>query len=311
MSSARVRSTTRRLALAGTAGGAATILAATAAMGAPFATQASATALHLSVLDPTVVVDTTTETAENDGSTETVTASEQPLISLLNGQDVLTAGALGEVAVANNDGTSAACSGVTGEGGLVDVGDAANCTTPGTAPVVLNLVDVLGLVSARIEADAITATCETQADGTSSGQANLVGARLVVDQPLLIPDVIVDLDTTVAPNTDLLSLVSPTVSALLSPLVSVTLNQQVPLDHPEGTDPGYYGGLSVTAIDVDAVGDALANVELANVTCGPSADLALVPAVPLAGLPIALGTLAVVGTGVAVVTTKRRQATSH
>lgn len=303
MTSAGVRTAAKRLALTMTATGAATVLAATTAMAAPYATQASATALHLSVVDPVVVVDTGTETAQNDGSQESVTASQEPLISLLSGQDVLTAGALGEVAVANNDGTSNACAGVTGEGGTVEVGDPENCVSPGTAPVVLNLADVLGVISARIEADAITATCVGSAEGATTGDAQLVNARLVVEQPLLA-DTVVALDTEVAPNTDLLGLVSPGIAALLSPLVNVTLNQQVALD-PEETGDGYYGGLSVTAIDVDAIGDALADVGLANVTCGPSADLAIVPAVPLAGIPIALGTLAVVGSGVALVSKRR------
>ncbi|MFK5635905.1 MULTISPECIES: hypothetical protein [unclassified Ornithinimicrobium] len=274
-------------------------------MGSPYATQASATALYLSVLDPALVVDTGTEVAENDGSEESVSASEQPLVALLAGQDVLSAGVLGEVAVANNDGTSAACAGVAGEGGAVEIGDPAGCVTPGNSPVVLNLVDVAGLVSARIEADAISATCAGLADGTTSGGVELVNARLIVEQPLLLPDLVVALDTDVAPNTNLLDVLDPTVAALLSPLVEVILNEQVPLDPAEEGD-GYYGGLSVTAISVDALGDALADVELANVTCGPSADLAIVPVVPLAGVPVALGTLAVVGAGTALIARHRR-----
>lgn len=251
------------------------------------------------------MVDTGTEVAENDGSEESVSASEQPLVALLAGQDVLSAGVLGEVAVANNDGTSAACAGVAGEGGAVEIGDPAGCVTPGNSPVVLNLVDVAGLVSARIEADAISATCAGLADGTTSGGVELVNARLIVEQPLLLPDLVVALDTDVAPNTNLLDVLDPTVAALLSPLVEVILNEQVPLDPAEEGD-GYYGGLSVTAISVDALGDALADVELANVTCGPSADLAIVPVVPLAGVPVALGTLAVVGAGTALIARHRR-----
>lgn len=305
MTTPGVRTAAKRLALTMTATGAATVLAATTAMAVPYATQASATALHLSVADPVVVVDTGTETAQNDGSQETVTASQQPLISILNGQDVLTAGVLGEVAVANNDGTSAACSGVTGEGGAVELGNPENCVVPGTAPVVLNLADVLGVISARIEADAILATCVGSADGATTGDAQLVNARLVVSQPI-VGDTVVALDTEVAPNTDLLALHSPGIATLLSPLVDVTLNQQVALD-PEETGDGYYGGVSVTAIDVDVVGNALADVRLANVTCGPSADLAIVPAVPLAGIPIALGTLAVIGSGATLVSKRRRR----
>ncbi|MEO6020993.1 MAG: hypothetical protein ABIP45_12170 [Knoellia sp.] len=297
MSTTRVRKSAKRLALAATAAGAVTIMAANAAMAAPFATQATATAVHLSVIDPVLVVDTGVESAQNDGSTPTVTDSEQPLISVLNGQSVLTAGALGEVAVANNDGTSKACSGVTGQGGTVNVGDPTNCTTPGTSPVVLNLANVVGVVSVRIEAEAITSTCVGAANGTNTGTAKLVGAHLIVDQPLLLPDFDIALDTTVAPNTKLLSLLSPAVQALLSPLVDVTLNKQVTSA----------GTLSVTAIDVAVIANALASAQIANVTCGPAADLALVPAVPFAGIPVALGTLAIIGGGMALTTKRRRR----
>lgn len=304
MRSTRARSTPRRLLFAALAGGGAVTLGATAALAAPYATQATATAVHLSVISPAVVVDTGTETAANDGSEAQVIDSQQPLISLLGGQTVLTAGALGEVAVANNDGTSAACAGITGQGGAVELSDPQNCTSPGTAPVVLKLAN-LAAASVRLEADAITSTCTGLPDGTTTGKSTLVGARLVVDYPLL-PDVVVAINTNVAPNTNLLDLVSPTVATLLSPVVSVTLNKQTALAPLPGE--GHFGGLSVTAIEVDALSGALADASLANVTCGPSADLAIVPVVPLAGVPIALGTLAVAGGGVAVVTRKRRTA---
>jgi hypothetical protein len=308
MNSTRPNRSARRLALAAMAGGMATILGATAASAAPFATQASAQALYVGVLDPAVVIDTGTETAQNDGSEDSVTASEEPLLTVLDGQDVVTAGALGEVAVANNDGTSAACAGVVGEGGSVDVGDPLDCGIPGTDPVEIQLADVVGTVTASIEADAITATCPGAADGTVTGDAVLTNAQLVVSAPPLV-NVEVDLATDVDPNTNALDALSPTVAALLSPLVEVTLNEQVPLD-PEESGDGYYGGLSVTAISVDALDGGLADVDLGTVTCGPSADLALVPAVPLAGLPIALGTLAVAGGGAALVTRRRQRPTS-
>lgn len=297
MSTTHARTAAKRLALALTATGVALVLTANAASAAPFATQSTATALHLSVLSPAVVVDTGVETAANDGSTATVTASEQPLISALNGQTVLTAGALGEVAIARNDGTSNACSGVTGQGGTVDVGNATSCTTPGTAPVVINLANVVGVVSARIEADAISSVCAGAADGTNSGAGQLVNAHLIVDQPLLLPDFNIAIGTTSPANTKLLDIVDPAVRTLLSPLVDITLNKQ-------STSAGT---LSVTALSIDALAGALADVELANVTCGPAADLALVPAVPFAGIPVALGTLAIIGGGVALTTKRRRR----
>lgn len=306
MNSPRPNRSARRLALAAMAGGMATVLAATAASAAPFATQASARALYADVLSPTLIVDTGTETAQNDGSEESVLASDEPLLSVLDGQSVITAGALGEVAVANNDGTSAACAGVVGEGGAVDVGNPEDCAIPGADPVEIRLADA-GLVSASIEADAITANCTGVPDGTVTGSVTLTNAQIVVNAPLV--NVEVDLATDVAPNTNALDVLSPTVAALLSPLVSVTLNEQLPLD-PEEPGDGYFGGLQVTALSIDAISGGLANIDLGTVTCGPSADLAIVPAIPLAGLPIALGTLAVAGGGAALVT-RRRQRPTH
>jgi len=291
----RIRATSRRLVLAGTAASMSALLVAAPTMAAPFATQASARTLLLDVLSSTITVDTGAEVAQNDGSQGEVVVSEEPLITILDGQDVIEAGALGEVAMANDDGTSGACAGIVGEGGAIEVGDPTACLTPGDTPVTINLVDVLGLVSARIEADAIAATCVGNADGTVTGGINLVGAQLIVSQPLL-PDTVVNLSTDVAPNTNVLSLLSPALAALLSPLIDITLNEQVPLDPAEESD-GYYGGLQVTALSVDALGDALADIELATVTCGPSADLAIIPTVPAEGIPVALGTLALVGAG--------------
>ena len=71
-------------------------------------------------------------TATNDGSKESTTGETTPPISVLKGQQVLNAGVLAQQATARADSTSAACSGLAGNGGSVaQVGDS-SCLTPGT-----------------------------------------------------------------------------------------------------------------------------------------------------------------------------------
>lgn len=88
-------------------------------------------------------------TAVNDGSNETRTGSSEPPLSVLGGQQVLTAGVLAQQATAGADSTSAACAGLAGNGGSVaQVGDS-SCLTPGT-PVnaTLGSLDLSSLVVA-------------------------------------------------------------------------------------------------------------------------------------------------------------------
>lgn len=293
MSIVTMRST-RRIAYAGSAAAMAVVLGATPAFAAPFTSEASARALKVSVVSGAVNINTGTEQATNDGTQPTVTDSQQPLISILNGQSIIKAGALVETAAARNDGTSAACAGVTGVGGVVDVGSQTNCVTNNGSGVQINLgtVPLLGTVSIR--ADAITAKCTGATDGTTMGTSTLANATLVIN-PFVGQNITVKLKANAAPNTNVLDLVSPAIAKLLAPVVNITLNEQSTQN----------GKITVTALSVDALSGRLADVQVAKVTCGPSADLAQVPVVPAKGLPVALGTLLMVGLGGAYVVRRR------
>jgi hypothetical protein len=252
------------LAGAGLIAGVAVLALAAPALAAPFADQSSALALNVTVAS-LATVDSGTQTAVNDGTTATVTVSGSPLLSVLGAQTVVTAGALAETAVANNDGTTAACAGVTGEGGLAQVGSQTTCVTPGTSGVGLALGGLIG-----VTANAIYATCTSAADGTTAGAGHIANGVVT-----LAGITVATLDADAAPNT---SITPPA----LSGLVSIVLNKQ--------TLTG--GQLTVTALSITALSGTLASVNIGVVSCGPAADLAAVPALPKAGYGVAGGTLA-------------------
>ena len=83
-------------------------------------------------------------TATNDGSGERKTGDTTPPLSVLQGQDLLNAGVLGQEATASvtdRVGNSAACAGLTGNGGsVVEIGDS-RCLRPG-APVGLDVANL-------------------------------------------------------------------------------------------------------------------------------------------------------------------------
>ena len=70
-------------------------------------------------------------TATNDGSGEKRTGDTTPPISVLKNQSLFNGGVLAQEATAHADGTSAACAGLTGNGGSVaQIGDS-SCLNPG------------------------------------------------------------------------------------------------------------------------------------------------------------------------------------
>ena len=96
--------------------------------------QADATALTIAVAGETNHP-TGTVTATHDGDTETIEGQENPPVDVLDNQRLANIGVLAQEATArvteDRKGTSAACSGVAGDGGsLVQVGES-HCLTPG------------------------------------------------------------------------------------------------------------------------------------------------------------------------------------
>ncbi|MGY2874029.1 hypothetical protein ACVW00_001219 [Marmoricola sp. URHA0025 HA25] len=108
--------------------------------------QATAKALELNIAGNNITDGLGQVKATNDGATESKTGPTNPPISVLKNQGLLNVGALVQEAqakVTNGDGTSAACSGVAGNGGtgsLAEVGDS-SCITPGS-PVGISLANL-------------------------------------------------------------------------------------------------------------------------------------------------------------------------
>lgn len=92
--------------------------------------QASATALSLE-LAGTGATDSGTYAVTNDGSSESAKGTNEPLITALAGQDAIQAGTLAQDAVAKKNATSAACSGLAGDGATLVAAGSGDCLSGG------------------------------------------------------------------------------------------------------------------------------------------------------------------------------------
>ncbi|MFI7080244.1 choice-of-anchor P family protein [Micromonospora sp. NPDC049903] len=234
--------------------------------------QSSASALQISLVGGGLA-SSGTASATNDGTTESISGNTNPPLAVLGGQTVITAGVLGQSVRAYNDGTSAACAGVLGAGGAITIGAGGSCiVTPGSE-VTLNL-GANGLATISLVADAIYSECTATSSPSATGSATLVNAR-IVSTLLGIPTTLLSLPANPAPNTGL----------SVPGLLNLTLN---------GQTSSTTGQLTVTALDLSALGGALASVVIGSSSCGVNAVAPPIPVIPLAGAPVALGLGAVV-----------------
>lgn len=229
--------------------------------------QSSASALQISLFGGGLA-SSGTASATNDGTTESISGNQNPPLAVLGGQTVITAGVLGQNVRAFNDGTSAACAGVLGTGGSITIGPGGSClVTPG-AGVTLTL-GTSGLASISLVADAIYSSCQATSSPSATGTASLVNAR-IVSTILGVDTTLLALPVNPAPNTGL----------SIPGLIDLTLNGQ--------TTSGV-GQLTVTALNLTALGGALAGVTIGTSSCGANAVAPPIPVIPLAGAPLALG----------------------
>jgi hypothetical protein len=305
------------------------VLVMTSGVAAADTSQATAQAVQIDLLGETLV-DSGTVSASNDGSGEVVTGDNTPGLELLGTQDLLAAGVLAQDATAEDDGTSAACAGTVGPGGVIAIGPDRDCTdTIGTTDGVvidlddldlgddlLGLGDILdlndlldlgldGLLGGGddlldlglITADAIYAECTADSDGTTTGDSTLVSASL--SGLLGDDDLPSDPDANTEIDLDLAGIVE------LDPLIRLVLNEQ--------TSTGD-GQITVTALHLTVLGDVgedpLLDLRIGTVTCGPNAAVPPIPAIPAEGMPIAAGgfALAIFG-GVAWLAVRNRRST--
>jgi len=263
---------------------------------------ATAQAAKLTLLGGTLL-DTGTVTANNDGTIAnpgTVVGNTNPGLGTLPGQTLLTAGVLVQQAAANNDGTSAACAGVVGAGGNIQIGPAGNCLVQGAAPggVVIDAGNLL-----TITADAILAQCTATSNPPAGPGGTTASTTLVNAQVKLAGVTILTLPVNPAPNGIALQL-PPAIPPLVPSLIGLSLNEQTPV-----AGPGV-PSTTVTALDLNVLGTTV-RVELGKVTCGPNAIAPVVPMIPLKGVPIALATVGAAGVVALTVHRRRRLAASN
>ncbi len=241
--------------------------------------QSTANAIQITLVGG-ALVDSGITTASNDGTTETNTGTAAPALSVLGTQSVITAGVLGQVSRAFNDGSAAACAGAVGAGGSITVGNTGTCVVNNGAGVTLTL-GTAGLASIALVADAVYANCNATSGPTATGSATLANAR-ITSTILGITTTLLTLDANPAPNTGL----------NIPGLLNVTLNTQ--------TTPTA-GQIIVTALSIAALSGTLASLNVGNVTCGPDAVAPAAPSIPLKGLPIALAMAGLIAGGVLLV----------
>lgn len=258
--------------------------------------------------------------AASDGTADDGPNQAMPAVNALPANGFLAAGALNEVATANDDGSSFACSSVDSPGGTIQVGPGGNtCTTDGngTGGVSLDLAKIPGVGSVLSSIASVTLTADTlfahaYDNGTdpASGDADIVGLDVNVSLVGGILNLSVPVSVPSGPNQNLLTAVvdaltgqsNPLLSGLidalsntLSGVVSLTSNYQNVTDD---------GTLEVSALHVSLLDDDLAIADIAGVTVGPNAPQAPVPMFSAAGVALGMFVLAA-GIGVAVVARRR------
>jgi hypothetical protein len=223
----------------------------------------TAQAVTLSLLGGTLL-NSGTNSAANPGPAgdAPIVSGSQPALSLLGTQSTITAGVLAQTAVANGDGTSAACAGLVGNGASIQIGANGNCavTGGGAGGVTLSLPSLVG-----ITATAILAECTANSAGVETASAQLVDAHVsLAGVPLLT------LPVNPAANT----------SQGIATVLTLGLNDQ---------STPVAGEIQATALSLNVLN--VVNLTIGNVTCGPNAATAATSAFPAKSLPYVGGTL--------------------
>lgn len=229
--------------------------------------------------------------AHNDGTGSIAPVHQRPATSVLGGQSLLSAGALSETAQADTDGSSYACAGILSPDATLQIGERGqSCTVAGATAggFELDLAALpgvsltSGIASITLVADAIVAHAHDDGAGTQAGDASMLGlkARVEVFDGILggllgglLPPIEVPITVSGAPNQNLLTAIVNALTGASNPLlapvvdllsgavagaVSLTANYQRTAD----------GVLTVSALHVGVLSDALLDGDLAKVTVG-------------------------------------------
>jgi hypothetical protein len=302
---ATMKNRTRRVALCTLTAAALVGLTAAPALAAADVSKATAQAVNLNLASGalTLALSNPATAATNDGTGSNAQVDGTPVVTLLNSQTFLEAGALKESAEANQDGSSYGCAGVVSPGGDIQVGaNGTTCTATGNGAggVTLDLGALPGLGGLvalaggdiKITVDAITA--HGQVSGTGPA---VLGASVANVKVQLGSGTPITVNIPAGPNQDLLGaaltallpslgLLGTAVSNLLTGVVSLTTNYQ-PAPEPNGN-----GVYSVSGLHVALLGGGLAVADLAKVTVGPNVESAPGDAFSFQNLPLILAGIA-------------------
>lgn len=260
-----------------------TLLSAGAAQAATVS-QADASAIQIAALTVPLIPDSS---AANDGSTPKVTSSLDGLIPLFPGVTLTNTGVYDQTAVARDNGTSAACAGIVGNGGTLSVGDDGSCVASTSGPAIVNLPSfaVAGTgFRFRLEASSLYSYCTAgPADGTSgfSAGSTLANVTLVAQTVVLgIPGPEVRIPVNANGS---LSIPAP-----FSAVISLDVNK-VDTTGPQTSATALHIGMGPNS--------SVASIDIGKTVCGDNARTADVPGLPLtpAGLATASATAAVLG----------------
>lgn len=280
-------------------------LAAGPAQAAEPVSQASASALTVTVAGQPIGTGEFTMT--HDGVKAEAAGTNRPALSLLQPQYAVQSGELSQDATAAPDGTSEACAGVVGQGGVVQVGPENTCITDadtrarlslGTLDVLnlkkgltevlgedlpLSAVEQLGSVELQLEANALLARCTADSTravgGTSIADAQLyaiANGKKVKLADIAHDSLNVRLDDLLSGLQGLPAPLSKTVDQLLSILPTEELPTDALLTIKTNEQVREADGqLSVTALHVEALpGSGLLDVKVGQTSCGPNAGAA-------------------------------------
>ncbi|MDQ6840054.1 MAG: hypothetical protein M3137_17420 [Actinomycetota bacterium] len=287
----------------------------------PIISQATAQAVNLNLLNGTanLALSNPPTKSVNTGAPPSINTRNAAALSLLNGDNFLTAGALSEDTEADTGGISFACAGTVAPGGTVEVGTQhPNCTRTGNGAGGLTIdlsqvpglgAPLSGLADVTLNLNGVTAQAsekpgsgatevDTGSGGVTSGSVTvtLAGVTIVNKQPLNIPatansnlltSVVNGLTTFLGANPTSALTLQPLIDALstgVRPLLELCTNYQPSLQSGGSADCRGAGAMAVPVTPTNPFSVSGIHLSLLN-KAGAVADISKVTVGPNAIVP--------------------------
>lgn len=286
------------------------LLGAQAGAASSTVSQATAQDVNIALSGLSLGVPSPATSAASDGTGSTVTNTDAPGVSLLNGATFLTAGALATQATAEPTGVSYACAGIVQTGAALQVGaGGTSCTSTGTGTGGLSLdlstipgigTTLSALGNVTITANAVTAYANEQANGDAVGGAvianpelnvSLVGGFSTGPIPLmlagtpnedLLPGLVSVLEAYITANPTDAALPDPVVTALDTTLAPVVTLQT---DYQTGGGAAPFEVSAIRASILNGATTSAGTADLAEVTVGPNTTPSSTSTTPPSSVP--------------------------